>query len=135
MATKSGDVCPECSLGQLGVYATSDRDGVYTRYLKCDQCKCTSKQVLKPCEIRRRRARVSQSSVSSLAIRSRLRPKTKFDVLKRDGFCCVYCGKKAPDVQLHVDHIVPVSSGGENDLDNLAAACAECNMGKGKRTA
>jgi 5-methylcytosine-specific restriction endonuclease McrA len=78
---------------------------------------------------------VSQSTVSALAIRSRLKPKTKFEVLQRDGFCCVYCGRKAPDVQLHVDHVVPVSGGGSNDLKNLVAACAECNVGKGKRTA
>ena len=135
MATKSGDVCPECPQGRLGVYATCERDGVYTRYLRCDQCKCTCKQVLKSCEVRRRRSKVSQSTVSSLAIRLRLKPKTKFDVLMRDDFCCVYCGRKPPDVQLHVDHVVPVSRGGLNDLSNLATACVECNLGKGVRTA
>jgi len=36
----------------------------------------------------------------------------------------------APDVELQVDHIYPVSKGGTNSLDNLVAACVECNSGK-----
>ena len=135
MGVKSGDACPECLDGRLGVYATCERGGLYTRYLRCDQCKCTGKEVIRSSEVRRRRSRVSASAVSPLAIRSQLRPKTKFEVLQKSGFCCVYCGRKAPDVQLHVDHIVPVALGGSNDLSNLVAACSECNIGKGKRTA
>ena len=30
----------------------------------------------------------------------------------------------------NVDHIVPVSKGGTNDLDNLVTACEQCNLGK-----
>lgn len=57
----------------------------------------------------------------------------RFSVLSRDGFACRYCGRKPPDVVLHVDHVTPVSSGGGNDPDNLVAACAECNLGKGDK--
>lgn len=56
---------------------------------------------------------------------------TRFQVLKRDKFTCRYCGSKAPDVQLHVDHVVPVSLGGTDTPDNLVAACVDCNNGKG----
>ena len=56
--------------------------------------------------------------------------KKRFEILKRDGFKCVYCGNKAGKRPLHVDHVIPVSKGGENTDDNLAAACFECNMGK-----
>lgn len=34
---------------------------------------------------------------------------------------------------LHVDHIVPVCAGGDNDVDNLTTACDACNLGKGGR--
>lgn len=51
-------------------------------------------------------------------------------VFERDGYTCQYCGAKAPDAELHVDHIVPVSKGGGNSLDNLVTACAACNLGK-----
>jgi 5-methylcytosine-specific restriction endonuclease McrA len=30
----------------------------------------------------------------------------RFRILNRDGFACRYCGRKAPDVMLQVDHIV-----------------------------
>lgn len=54
----------------------------------------------------------------------------RFTVLKRDGFKCRYCGRKAPAVVLEVDHIVPVAAGGTNELDNLVTACEDCNGGK-----
>lgn len=57
----------------------------------------------------------------------------RFEVLKRDSFACQYCGRKAPDVLLEVDHIQPVSKGGTNDLLNLITACADCNEGKSDR--
>lgn len=52
-------------------------------------------------------------------------------MFKRDHFTCVYCGRSAPEVVLHVDHVLPVSEGGTNDIGNLVTACADCNLGKG----
>lgn len=62
-----------------------------------------------------------------------LSKKARFEVLKRDKFSCQYCGAKAPDALLHVDHVVPVVEGGGNDMLNLVSACAACNGGKGAR--
>jgi hypothetical protein len=56
----------------------------------------------------------------------------RFKVLRRDGFTCTYCGRRPPDVELHVDHEVPHSAGGETVIDNLRTACRDCNLGKGK---
>jgi len=53
MAVKSGDVC-ECRAARYGVYASVDRGGVCTRYLRCPACRKTAKHVVKSCEIRRR---------------------------------------------------------------------------------
>lgn len=34
----------------------------------------------------------------------------RYDILKRDGFRCVICGRTANDgVKLHVDHIIPIA--------------------------
>jgi len=60
-----------------------------------------------------------------------LRPSVRFDVFKRDAFTCSYCGRRPPTVVLEVDHIVPVASGGTNDIENLTTACHYCNNGKG----
>ena len=65
--------------------------------------------------------------------RKAISKKTRFEVFKRDGFKCQYCGKCAPEVILHVDHIQPVSKGGENDILNLITACEDCNGGKSDR--
>lgn len=56
--------------------------------------------------------------------------KVRFDVFKRDCFICQYCGKTPPLVILEIDHIHPVSKGGNNNADNLLTACFDCNRGK-----
>lgn len=65
--------------------------------------------------------------------RKSISKKLRFEVFKRDSFTCQYCGRKAPDVLLHVDHIEPVSKGGTNDLLNLITSCVDCNSGKSDR--
>lgn len=65
-----------------------------------------------------------------MAERKPLSKKLRFEVFKRDDFTCQYCGKKAPDVVLEIDHIKPVSKGGKNELLNIVTACFECNRGK-----
>lgn len=62
--------------------------------------------------------------------RKNIKPKTRFAVLRRDGFRCAYCGQYPPKVKLEVDHITPVAHGGENDMFNLITACNVCNIGK-----
>lgn len=58
--------------------------------------------------------------------------RTRFEILKRDGFRCAYCGTTPLQTQapMHVDHVVPVAEGGTDDPENLITACAPCNMGK-----
>lgn len=61
-----------------------------------------------------------------------LSKKIRFEVFKRDGFRCAYCGKTPPDALLEVDHIVPKAEGGPDDINNLITACFDCNRGKSK---
>lgn len=63
--------------------------------------------------------------------RKPLSKRVRFEVFKRDHFTCTYCGKKPPEVMLHVDHVIAVASGGSNEMDNLATSCSACNLGKG----
>ena len=60
--------------------------------------------------------------------------KIRFEIFKRDGFVCHYCGAHPPQVILQVDHIVPVKGDGPNDMDNLVTSCQPCNIGKGARS-
>ncbi len=57
----------------------------------------------------------------------------RFTILARDQFTCRYCGRKAPDVVLEVDHIHPRSRGGRDTQANLVTSCFDCNRGKTNR--
>lgn len=58
----------------------------------------------------------------------------RFKILFKDKFKCTKCGRGAEDgIQLHVDHILPLSLGGATEEDNLQTLCIDCNLGKGNR--
>lgn len=53
---------------------------------------------------------------------------------------CIHCNRKlsleldgAPVTHATLEHIVPRTHGGTDELDNLAIACFGCNSGKGHR--
>ena len=52
-------------------------------------------------------------------------------LLKRYEYKCLCCGRS--DVQLTVDHIIPLSKGGTSSADNLQPLCMNCNVRKGVR--
>jgi len=58
----------------------------------------------------------------------------RFRVLRRDRFACQGCGTSpaiTAGVELHVDHLIPWSEGGETTFENLRTLCSRCNLGKG----
>jgi len=57
----------------------------------------------------------------------------RYEVLKRSNYRCELCGINAEDKALEVDHIVPKSLGGKDDLTNYQALCYTCNASKGNR--
>lgn len=68
-------------------------------------------------------------------MRKPLPDKLRFEILKRDRWTCVYCGRspQTSGVILHVDHVRPVVLGGRNVASNLVTSCEDCNLGKGAR--
>jgi 5-methylcytosine-specific restriction endonuclease McrA len=57
----------------------------------------------------------------------------RYEVLKRANYRCELCGMNAEDKALEVDHIIPKSLGGKDDLTNYQALCYTCNASKGNR--
>ena len=57
--------------------------------------------------------------------------KLRAEVFRRDNHLCLRCGAKHG---LSIDHIVPVSKGGQNTLDNLQTLCMPCSISKGVAT-
>jgi len=58
-------------------------------------------------------------------------PRIKEDILKRDNYRCVVCGRDKKDgVELVVDHIKPKDKGGTNNIENGQTLCTEHNLMK-----
>ncbi|XP_042481057.1 uncharacterized protein LOC122061705 isoform X2 [Macadamia integrifolia] len=53
------------------------------------------------------------------------------NIFVRDVFTCQYCSSRH---SLTVDHVLPISRGGEWKWENLVTACAKCNSRKGQMT-
>ena len=89
---------------------------------------------------RRRSSRVTVRSAATgevLRIEGRTTVPTavSVDVWLRDGICCRYCGYWEKDRHnFHLDHVQPVSRGGQNTRENLVVACRKCNIVKGNQT-
>ncbi|MGI8909388.1 MAG: HNH endonuclease [Rubrobacteraceae bacterium] len=54
----------------------------------------------------------------------------RFEIFQRDKHTCQYCGRRAPEVELQADHLIPVALGGTDAFENLITSCRECNSGK-----
>ena len=55
-------------------------------------------------------------------------------IYTRDGFACCYCGSSVEEgVKLTLDHIIPHSLGGGNEVSNLITCCHKCNSSRGNR--
>lgn len=72
---------------------------------------------------RRARKRSAQGSYTDVDIQS---------MLKDQKGLCKYCSKDISN-QYHIDHVVPLSRGGSNELSNLVLSCSHCNLSKGKK--
>lgn len=66
-------------------------------------------------------------------------PWSRRAVLRRDRYTCAYCGLRVGDAQgqrilkasdFTIDHVLPVSRGGENSWNNTVCACFACNQRK-----
>jgi len=52
----------------------------------------------------------------------------RIKLIMRDGNSCAYCGTE--NKSLEIDHIIPKSKGGVNDINNLVLSCRDCNSKK-----
>ena len=63
--------------------------------------------------------------------RRALAPSVRWEVLERGGHKCAACGATSADgAKLEVDHVVPVSEGGTDEMSNLRVLCFGCNRGR-----
>lgn len=55
---------------------------------------------------------------------------TKRNIFKRDNYTCQYTGKRLQKNELSIDHILPVSRGGENTWENMVCCDRTLNSTK-----
>jgi len=82
-----------------------------------------------------------ESNIKSILFRNRLRKlklKNKIktidinNLLIKYNHCCCYCGISIKN-NLHIDHKIPLSRGGQHSIDNLVPSCKKCNLSKGSK--
>lgn len=52
------------------------------------------------------------------------------EVYKRDGFTCQFCGVRKNLKELTIDHLVPITRGGHDEITNYITSCQKCNQRK-----
>ncbi len=56
------------------------------------------------------------------------------NIYKRDRYTCQYCDSIFGSKELTLDHVLPVSKGGQKSWTNIVTACRDCNQKKGNKT-
>lgn len=79
-----------------------------------------------------RRAKCKFSSIDKEHITKDFEQKIN-EKMKKQNYKCIYCRADLKD-NYSLDHILPLSRGGTNDIDNIDVVCKSCNTSKGRRT-
>ncbi|HMN69697.1 MAG TPA: HNH endonuclease [Bdellovibrionales bacterium] len=56
------------------------------------------------------------------------------NIFLRDNHICQYCNVKFTEKKLTIDHVVPLSKGGQHEWTNVVTACSHCNNRKGDKS-
>ena len=128
---EAGDInkCPEC-----GVYKDSD----YDLCIKCNRKSKTKITRTKPAASGIREASRKYDPVKAVTFSERAalleddpKAEDKRLLFSQQGRRCVYCGNEYRYDELEIEHMIPKSLGGSDNIRNCQLACRSCNKAKG----
>lgn len=114
-------------LGAISRQGEPNRDGTPYRILLpeeivvCQELREASRQKTSP-------AQLSEAEVDFYNVRG-----NRLKIFERDAFKCRYCNKQLTRFTATLDHVHPISEGGDNTQANLVTACLDCNSRKNSR--
>lgn len=101
---------------------------IYTSFERLESARKASPSLVQPADTR------SVSAEHRARQRQLMTPELRRQIAERDNYTCQKCGRYMPDgFGLEIDHIVPVSKGGETIPWNLQVLCYKCNAEKGAK--
>jgi len=118
-------MCERCTVKRgTDIYRTSAGEGPewQTHALLCEDCRVALG--LTPEDV------IFFRVMAALRERKRVRW-LRAQVIARDGLVCHLCHKDVEPADVHIDHVVPIATGGLSVLPNLKVAHSVCNMAKG----
>jgi 5-methylcytosine-specific restriction endonuclease McrA len=62
-----------------------------------------------------------------------IKPEEWESLKKQYNYTCLRCGREEPDIKLTLDHVLPLSQGGDNVIENAQPLCPRCNSTKGTK--
>ncbi|HEX9489269.1 MAG TPA: HNH endonuclease signature motif containing protein [Stellaceae bacterium] len=114
------------SVGAIRQEGEANREGTLYRVLLPEE--------IEVCQ--RRRAEQSKRSTAPATVDEadfyNIR-ENRLKIYERDNYHCTYCNKQLTRFTATLDHITPVSAGGDNSAENLKTACLQCNSRKTAR--
>jgi 5-methylcytosine-specific restriction endonuclease McrA len=69
--------------------------------------------------------------INNIMSKERIPTNMRRIVIERDGLRCVYCDIDLLKNEIHLDHVIPESKGGQTSVSNLQVTCGKCNLEKG----
>lgn len=105
-------------IGAIRKESEPNRQGTLYRVLIPDE--------IKACREFRAERMAEESKLFPAASGEPLR-ETRSKVFERDGYVCRHCGKQLTRFTATVDYATPIAEGGDESVENLVTACAECN--------
>lgn len=144
---KTNRVCPVCGIAYLPTTRWQIACSYECGYKRQNSKKVRKKTNLGLCgrcgkslEDKRANAIYCSKTCKSMDHTFKHRSKTKVSkvarrrsIWKRDFGICYLCDKYAAFDDFHIDHLVPVSRGGDNSDENLATTHPHCNRTRGTR--